>query len=226
MSPATMTSKDSRSFSAITYLTLYGLAVALPLLLLLGALLYRSAALEGQQLEQRLLQRADALANDLDRDLERDLTIVRTVATFQSLEDEDWPLFYRQAKAALQGHAYIILIDSSGRQIVNTYVQYGEQPRMTGDMETVRRMLETRSPVISNLFTSLVVKKPVYNTSIPILRGGQVRFVLSLGLLPDDLSPLVAGPGLGPQWVTMIWDANGAILGRTRDHDRFLGMTV
>jgi two-component sensor histidine kinase/PAS domain-containing protein len=173
-----------------------------------------------------MLQSVDALVDDLDRDLERDVTILRTVATFQSLKDEDWAALYNQAKAALQGRAYIVLVDSSGRQLVNTYVPYGEQPQVTGDPETVRRMAETRAPVISNLFTSLVVKKPVYNVSIPILRDNQVHFVLSLGLLPGDLTPLLADQGLGPQRVITIWDANSVILARSRDNERFVGMTV
>ncbi len=219
-------SPKAASYPAAAYLALYGLAVALPLLLLLGALLYRSAVQERERLEQRLLQNVDALTNDLDRDLDRDLAILCTAATFQSLKDENWPAFYTQAKAALQGRAYLILVDASGRQLVNTYVPYGEQPPMTGDPETIKRMAEMKAPVVSNLFVSLVVKKPVYNVSIPIFDDGRVRFVMSLGLLPADLASLVAGRDFGPEWVATIWDANGAILMRSRDTDRFVGKIV
>jgi hypothetical protein len=56
-----------------------------------------------------------------------------THTTSQALTSEDWQTFYDQAKAGLQGRAYLILIDASGRQQLNTYVPYGEQPAMTGD---------------------------------------------------------------------------------------------
>src|SRR6266540_4324133 len=214
------------SYSAVTYLVLYGLAIALPLLLLLGGLLLRSASLGQERLEQRMLQIVDILVDDLDRDFDRHQTILQTLATSQALDNEDWPSFYAQAKAALQGRAYIILIDATGRQLVNTYVPYGVQPAMTGDPETLRRILETKAAVISNLFTSLVVKAPVYNTSIPVLRDGKVRFVLSLGLLPSDLAALLSGQKLGPEWVTMVWDANGMILARSRENARHVGMPV
>ena len=219
-------SRRKASHSAITYLALYGLAIALPLVLLLGALLIHSASLEQEQLEHRLLQIVDDLADRLDRDFDRHLTILQTIATFQSLKSEDWPIVYEQAKAALQGRGYIILIDSAGRQLVNTYVPFGEQPARTGDLETLRRILETRGPIISNLFTSLVVKQPVYNVSIPILRDDQVQFVLSLGLLPSDLATVLVGQKLGAQWVTMVWDANGVILARSRNNERYVGTTV
>ncbi len=214
------------SYSAITYLALYGLALALPLLLLLGALLIRSASSEQQRLEQRLLQIVDSLARDLDRDFDRQLTILQTVATFQSLKNEDWPTFYQQAKASLQGRAYIVLIDATGHQLVNTYVPYGQQPALTGDVETLRRTMETGRPVVSNLFMSLAVKQPVYNVSIPVLRDEQVQFVLSLGLFPHDLAAVLAGEKLGPPWVTLVWDANGVMLARSHDNERYVGTTV
>lgn len=66
-------------------------------------------------------------------------------------------------------------------------------------------MSQIKAPVVSDLFTSLVVKKPVFNVSIPVLRDGELRFVMSLGMLPDDLVPLLAAQKFGAEWVTMIW---------------------
>jgi len=226
MRPWSIRPKARRSYSAFAYLTLLGLSVALPLLAFLAALLWHSAAVEREQLEQRVLQVLGALADDLDRDLDRHLTILKTLATSQAVKEENWPVFYEQAKAGLQGRAYLILIDASGRQLVNTYLPYGEQPAMTGDPETVRRMLATKAPVFSNLFTSLVAKRPVFNVSIPIVRDGEVRFVMSLGLLPADLVELLAGQRLGPEWVSMVWDKNGVVLARSRDNERYTGTTL
>jgi PAS domain S-box-containing protein len=215
--------KDSGSFSALTYLSLFGLAITVPLLLLLGALLLQSASVQRTQLQDRVLQVLDALVNDIDRDLDRDITILHTLATSQALASADWPTFYDQAKAGLQGRAYLVLIDSNGRQLVNTYVPYGQQPAMTGDPETLRRIAQTKEPVVSNLFVSLAVKKPVFNVSIPILQDGQVRYVMSLGLLLDDLVALLTSQKLEPQWVTLILDAKGMILARSQNNARYTG---
>lgn len=168
-------SRSPRSFKALTYLWLFGLAITIPLLLLSGALLLRASYVQRAQLEDRLLQTLGALVNDLDRDLDRDFTILHTLATSSALASEDWRTFYDQAKSGLQGRAYLVLVDANGRQLINTYVPYGQQPAMTGDPETVRRILETKAPVVSNLFVSLAVKKPVFNVSIPITRNGQIR---------------------------------------------------
>jgi two-component sensor histidine kinase len=218
-------SKRTASYSALTYLGLFGLAIAVPLLLLLGALLFQSLSAQREQLERRGLQVLQALVNDIDRDLDRDLTILRTLATSQALAISDWRTFHSQAQAALQGRAYLVLIDTNGRQLVNTYVPYGEQPAMTSDPETLRRIVQTNAPVVSNLFTSVAVKGPAFSVSIPLLRDDRL-LVMSLGLLPSDLVSLLAAQKFGSEWVTTIWDANGVILARSRDNDRYLGTSV
>jgi PAS domain S-box-containing protein len=87
-------------------------------------------------------------------------------------------------------------------------------------------MRETRASVVSGLFTSLAVKSHVYNISIPILRDGELRFVMSLGLMPDDLYALLTSQSLQPHWTTTIWDGKGVILARSRDHARLVGTDV
>src|ERR1041385_3610744 len=137
--------RSSGSYRALTYLSFLGLGITIPLLLLLGALLIQSASVQRAQLEDRVLQVLDALVNDIDRDIDRDITILHTLATSQALARADWQTFYNEAKAGLQGRAYLVLVAADGRQVVNTYVPYGKQPAMTGDPETVRRILETKA---------------------------------------------------------------------------------
>jgi two-component system, sensor histidine kinase len=215
--------RGSASYPALAWLLLFGVAITLPILLLAGALLLESASAQRVQLENRVLQVLDALVDDVDRDLDRDIAILHTLATSEALNNADWRSFYDQAKAGLQGRAYLVLVDSAGRQLVNTYVPYGKQPALTGDPETVRNILHTKGPVVSNLFLSLVVNKPVFNVSIPILQDGKVRYVMSLGLLPDDVVALLASQKLDPGWVMLIWDAHGRILARSQNNARYVG---
>jgi two-component sensor histidine kinase len=81
--------------------------------------------------------------------------------------------------------------------------------------------------VVSDLFVSLVVKKPVYNISIPVLRdGGEVRYVMSLGLLPEDLLSILKAQNLDAQWVLSVWDRKDVILARTKNHEAWVGKTL
>ena len=212
-----------KGHAAALHLIAFAVAVAAPLLLLVGALLYRSVTLESEQIRQRISQVLEALTADIDRDMERRVALLETLSTSPLLAAEDWPAFYKQAKDSLRGRAYIVLAGRDGRQIVNTYVPYGEAPKLTGDPATVQKMLRTSRLVVSDLFTSLVAKRPVYNVSIPVLRDNEVRYVMSLGLLPEDLLSLLESQSLPPDWSAAIWDGNGVTMARTRDHARLLG---
>ncbi len=204
----------------------FAFAVSAPLMLLLAVLLIRSTTAERAGLEERLLQVASNLTELIERDIDRSIALLQTLATSPAISSNDWPTFYEQARAALRGRAYLVFVDSTGRQLVNTYVAFGTEPPFTGDPETVKRMLTSSGPIVSNLFVSLVVKEPVYNISIPVIRDGSVGYIMSLGLLPDDLAQILRKLNLNPSWVTTIWDRNGVILARSRDHESFLAQKL
>jgi two-component sensor histidine kinase len=215
------------SYPAVLHLIAYGLAIALPLVLMMGALLFQSASYERDQSRQQILRVLGALKDSLDRDLDRHLTILQTLAVSSALQKRDWRVFYDEAKSALHGRSYVILVDAaSGRQLVNTFVPHGEEPLFTGDPETVRRIAEMKKPVFSNLFTSLVVKKPILNISIPVFTEGELKYVLSLGLFPEELASLLEDQMLDPSWVSLIWDANNVVVASSRDHDAHVGQAV
>ena len=81
---------------------------------------------EREQIRQRIVQVLEALTADVDRDMERRIALLETLSTSPLLMAEDWPGFYKQAKDSLRGRAYIVLIGRDGRQIINTFVPYGE----------------------------------------------------------------------------------------------------
>jgi two-component sensor histidine kinase len=215
--------RQGDAYSAALHIVFYGLVIAVPLILVLGAILAYSSRLERTQLEESLHQVVSDLVNDLDRDFSRHVTILKTLASSPLVEANDWRAFYDQSKAAVDQRTYIVLMDMEGRQLVNTYVPFGEQPNTTGDPQSIRRIQERPAPLVSNLFTSLVVKRPVFNVVLPITREGRVRYVLALGLLPEDVLTILKSQQLPPQWVTTVWDAEGLIVAQSRDHERYVG---
>jgi PAS domain S-box-containing protein len=217
--------KMPRSWPASLHLVLFAAIIALPLLALLGAMFYRSAVQEHRRLERLIGQELDELTASIDRDIERRIAVLQTLATAPALAAEDWPAFYRQAKASL-GKNYLVLTDAAGRQLVNTFVPHGTAPPFTGNPATVESMRRTMRPIVSDLFTSLVANRPVYNISIPIAGDNGLRYVMSLGLLPEELLGLLQDQHLEAGWMTEVWDRKGAILAVSRGQERWLGKTV
>jgi PAS domain S-box-containing protein len=214
-----------RAWPAALHLVAFGAIIALPLLTLLAAMLYRSSQQEHQRLERAIGQKLDELVAAVDRDIERRTAVLQTLAAGPSLAAEDWAAFHAQAKASL-GRNYLVLVDSGGRQVVNTYLPYGEAPAFTGDPATIAEVGRTMHPVVSDLFTSIAAKRPVYNISIPVERDGRLRYVMSFGLFPEDLLALLQDQRLDAGWITTIWDRNGIILARSREHERWVGKPV
>jgi PAS domain S-box-containing protein len=218
--------RRQRAWPAGVHLTLFAAIIALPLLALLGIMLHRSTLLEYQRLERLIGQELDELVATVDRDIERRIAVLQTLATAPALMVEDWRTFHAQATASLVGRNYLVLVAADGRQLVNTYVPYGQAPPVTGDPATLEAVRRTIKPVVSDLFTSLVTRGPVYNISIPIVLDGQLRYVMSLGLLPQDLLALLQDQHLEPGWTTTIWDRSGLVMASSRDHGKWVGKPV
>jgi PAS domain S-box-containing protein len=214
------------AWPAAAHLLLFALIIAVPLLLLVGVLLYRASVLEHQQIEQRIVQESGELVGDVERELDRHLGILKALASSSALAAENWPAFYAQARSSLQGKLYLVLTDSDGQQIVNTYVPYGEAPPRSGDPEILRAVLRSKGPIVSDLFISQVAKVPVYTVSMPILRGNDVRYVMGLGLPPDTLQPLVETPNLQTQYGATIWDSKGTIVAGSRERRALVGQSA
>jgi PAS domain S-box-containing protein len=211
------------AWPAAIHLALLASIIALPLLALLGSLLYRTASVERRQVEQRLVQVAEDLVADLDRDIDRHFTILTTLISSRSLAGEDYAGFHARATLSLRDKGHVVLIDAQGQQLVNTFLPFGQAPRLTGNPEMLETIRRTHRPVVSDLFTGLASREVVFNIAIPILEGDQLRYVLSLSLRPSAFQSLLAGQGLPPQWNTSIWDGNGLIVARSRDDGRLIG---
>jgi two-component sensor histidine kinase len=210
-------------FTLRAHLIAYGLAILLPVMVLAAFLQSRSAALERSHLEARLRQVAGNLAEDIDRDIERQLTVLRTLATSQFLAAEDWRSFYEQAKAALDGSGFVVVIDASLRQMLNTRVPFGQQPAVTGDPETAERIYRTKRPDVSDLFWSLIDKRAVFNVDLPILRDGKVRYILIFAQDAEHLLPVLHGQKLPSTWRAGIIDRKGVVLAGSPRHESEVG---
>ncbi len=80
-------------------------------------------------------------------------------------------------------------------------------------------------PFVSDLVVDAGELKPgLFFVSVPALVDGQVALVLSGGLRPQRLQPLLAEAGLGEGWRAAIVDRKGVILARRDQPDLDVGV--
>ena len=208
------------------YLRLLVVSTLAPALAFSAYLLWNFISFERRSYEHRLQQSAIDLANDIDRDIEGLIVKLSTLATSTSLRRGDLAEFHAQATEVAVDDSNIVVLDLSLKQIVNTLVPYGTALPTTGDLETPRRAIASKSPQVSDLFTGAVAGNLRLNVVVPILQQGEVRFILLLSLFPGRMLQLMQAQGLPPGWVSTLSDRHGKVIARSELHARFVGTTL
>jgi PAS domain S-box-containing protein len=216
------TSPAARAWPVRAYLALLLAALILPSLALAGALLGRLAHSERARLSAQALATAERTADALDRDLSGMIAALHTLGSFPPLEAGDLAAFDSQARTVARVlERNVILMDSSGQQVVNTRLPFGAPlPRASGQ-HPFHDAIRSGGPVVSNLFMG-TSGNPVLLVDLSIPRGDSAAYVLGMTVYPDQLQELLRQQA-PPGWVITVMDANDAVIAGTAEQERFLG---
>jgi two-component sensor histidine kinase len=207
-----------------TFLSLFALALTVPLLTLATFALNRMASLEEHEIERRALQVAQDLSGDIDRELDRASITLETLATSGALARGDLAAFHEQASRALRRDtAGILLVDRTYQQLVNTRTVFGTPLPHTRDPETAQRVFDSKQRQVSDLLVGSVTRQPVINVEVPVLAGDVVRYALIMALDATRFESLLKGQQLEAHWVTGVTDNKGIIVARSERHGDFVG---
>jgi signal transduction histidine kinase len=178
-------------------------------------------------IEERTLETARALVQVVDRQLAASQVAVKLLAKSPHLASGDLAAFHRQAVEALPdvSGTNFVLIDSSGRQVLNTLRPFGDPLDSETElrMAHVRQVFATRRPATSDLFIGAVTGKPVIAVDAPVFRNGRVVYDLAMGVSPDRLGEILALQQVPEGWVASIFDSQGTIVARTHDPATYVG---
>src|SRR5439155_18853960 len=101
---------------------------------------------------------------------------------------------------------YVFLFDTSGKSLLNSSRPYGaplpnpvtgtrppgSDPRYPdvplGGGDPVKNVLESGAPVVSDLFISLVTRAPRISLDVPVVRAGELRYVLEMSIDATQLT--------------------------------------
>lgn len=204
------------------FLALSIIALAVPLLVLLGLEAVRISSSERARLVGDASRTAERIASDLDQTLNGYLAILESLATTPALAEDDFATVYKQADAALQSRGlFAFLRDTKGQQLFNTRVSYGTALPKSANFDL--SPFSNNRPYVSDIVTSEVTKKAILAVSVPVLRGSKLRYVLSLSIEPERLKELLDRQKVPPEWRATITDRKGIVIARTRLHDAFVG---
>lgn len=203
-------------------------ASIVPAAVLAGLLIgYDYYSRERERLVRDSIATARALATALDMEFMGAKRALYTLASSTQLSSGELSAFHGQAQAALKDQTFtnIVLLDASGRQLVNTARPYGEPLPAQGNPLQLLHTFETGEAVVTDLFTGPVLRRHILAIGVPVRRDGKTRYSLSAGIDPQILSSLLTRQRLPPGWIAAIFDTQGTIVARTHDAERFVGQT-
>ena len=155
----------------------------LPVLAFSALMIARYAHEQHTQYQQQLMATVHATTFAVDAELSRIIAILTTLSNARELKDRDWPAFHDRAKAAVNvPSAWIVVYDLSARQLLSTLVSYGTDLPKSGNPEGIQRVVKTRQPYISDLFTGAISKQPVIAVYLPVMENDAVVNVVAFSL--------------------------------------------
>jgi len=207
-------------------LSIHAVLLAMIAALTVPAAVFLGLILQDRQMErhERILRSGEQLVTDITGRLENEFGTARTMlAVFASsgwLEAGEYAALHRRARSALRGtNRHLIVVDETGRQLLNTRVRYGTELGVSGDGETIAQVLSTGVDGVSNLFEGRVADRPVYNVLRRATLADGRRRVLILTRDAADLAPILAENAVSAGWSVVVFDGNGKVAYAALDAD-------
>lgn len=228
LDPASPPSRVPSGTRISTILRLLVLACLLPGVLASVVLLVHDYRVLRQQLEHDLQVTTRALAQAVDLKLTVATQVGQALVVSDELARGDFQAFHAQATQVIgttQAGLSVVLMDLSGQQLVNTLQPYGSPLPKGGNPSAIERASVSGQPGVSPLYTG-GQQQPMVSVDVPFHVDGQFRYLLSVGLVPQQLNAVLAAQQLPPSWVVSILDSEGHTVARSPDSSRFVGTKV
>lgn len=209
---------------------LFALVISVLMPVFLAAMLAIWYVYQEEQASQEtgLKEAARTFSQLVDNELRSRQKILSTIASAPPLVAGDIPAFYEFAKkTAPTPDTAIILVDPTGRQILNTRRPLGSDlptKRNAGIAELMHRDAGA-SPLVSDLFYAPVGKGFDFIVQIPIFDKDEIRYFLVMGVDAAAIQALISQQKLPPDWLAAVVDRKGVVVARSRDPETYVGKT-
>jgi signal transduction histidine kinase/ActR/RegA family two-component response regulator len=164
----------------------------------------------------------------VDREMSGTFRALAALGQSEWLDRGDLAAFHAEARRVLATQPpwlAVRLFAPDGHQLLNTRDPLGTPLRGAAEPESLRRLLETRQPVVGNLARGKGGAGDLtFPVRVPVVRDGRLEYVLTAVITPEAMGSLVARETAGKEeWTRAVVDGKGILVARTRDPERFMG---
>jgi signal transduction histidine kinase/ActR/RegA family two-component response regulator len=216
-----------RPFPLRWHLVLLVVGTLLPVVAFGAAMVGRLARSERAAAERRLTQSARDLASVVDREMSGTFRALSALGQSERLDRGDLAAFHEEARRVLATQPTwlaVLLFAPDGSELLDSSRPPGSQLLGASEPASLERALRTRQPVVGDLARGRLTGKLAFPIRIPVVRGGELRYVLTAVIAPEAIGSLVSQERTGPEeWTRAVVDGKGILVARTRDPERFTG---
>jgi len=201
-----------------SHLLVVSLATLLPMALfaVAGGLLL--AKREREAFERGAIERVRALMTAVDAELRGSAVTLEALAVLPLLDGPDLEGFrpYAARIASNQGWINLVVTRPSGEHLLNLLVPPGKPIPPSFDQATVLRAVQTGRTVVGNVISGAVLQRPIFTMRTPVLREGEVKYVLSAVFDPSSMKQLLERQAFPDDWLAAVIDGEYRFVARTK----------
>lgn len=161
------------------------------------------------------------VAHRIEAEIAQEMQVAQTLASSAALDHGNLGDFYREATRIVAARPLwetAALTRPDQQQVLNVLRPLGAPLGPVTDAESFSAVLRTRKPVLGGLGPfQAAIGKQLVSLRIPVIRDGELRYVLTIGLLPDQIGTILGQAGLPAGWAGTVIDAKEKIVARTPD---------
>ena len=196
-------------------LILLVLALAVPLNLVIGGVVWGLVKRADEVQRTSLLYAARSIAAGVDAELGKYVALAEALSRSPALLDDNLDAFEAEARRAFPAGG-VVVSGVDGQQLLNTFAQPGQAlPRRNLlALGAQRRAFLTRSIVITDLMIGPLTQSWIANIEVPIFKGDQPFRGLAIIMRGEDFLRLLSAHGVPRNWLTGIIDGQGRFIAR------------
>jgi two-component sensor histidine kinase len=210
----------------VYYVAAAVMAALIPLILFAGLWVRTLLNQNERELRSFLDARASSLSARIDAEMEEEFSVLRAIASLDSLDAPDFAAFRTSAGrmiSVIPQWSMLSLIDpASLRQLVNTLDPASPNLPPGISRDIVGQVSRDRQSAIATSFASGVGQGGAVLLYLPVIRNDAVRYVLVAALKAEAVQDLLL-QGQEPKLLTVVIDKRNRILARSRGLGDFLG---
>ncbi|HEX8824741.1 MAG TPA: ATP-binding protein [Archangium sp.] len=202
------------------------LVAVLPVLVFACAVVTLLAHEQRTSVELGLQGTSRALTAAVDERIASVVTGLNLFAASEDFDTQGLAELHRRATRAVSSEAgwqSISVSRVNGEQLLSTNQPFGTPLPSLADREAFKQVLATGRPAVSGFSVGKLSGVPILVVSVPVMRDGHMRYVLSGSLRLEVLSRVLQAHDLPPEWTSALLDRNATILARSRSPEQFIG---